>query len=158
MTAGPVRRRGRPPSAEAGFLLPLSMSASLLLLLSSLSLQMAVLHSRRIQATAGDRQQVDDALVSAAHELAAALTGPYSCLRPLPSSSWQVVAVAPAGCPLGLDAQRLLQSVQGGQVVRLQGWQPTPEGGLMVLQVGQTGPQRRFALTLVPVGGLREVG
>ena len=47
----------RPP----GFLLPLSMSASLLLLLSSLSLQMAVLHSRRIQATAGDRQQVDDA-------------------------------------------------------------------------------------------------
>ncbi|MFM8258973.1 MAG: hypothetical protein ACKN83_03990 [Vulcanococcus sp.] len=134
------------------------MSASLLLLLSSLSLQMAVLHSRRIQATAGDRQQVDDALVSAAHQLAAALTGPYNCLRPLPLSSWQVGAVAPAGCPLGLDAQRLLQSVQGGQVVRLQGWQPTPEGGQMVLQVGQSGPQRRFALTLVPVGALREVG
>jgi hypothetical protein len=157
MTAVQARWRVRAPQVEAGFLLPLSISASLLLLLSSLSLQLAVLHSRRLQATAGERQRQEDALVSAAHQLALALTGPYSCLRSLPSSAWQT-GPWPAGCPLGLNAQRLLESEQGGQVVHLHDWQPTTDGGQMVLQLGESGPQRRFALTLVPVGGLREVG
>ena len=157
MTAAPSRRRARPPASEAGFLLPLSIAASLLLLLSSLSLQMAVLHSRRSQGASSESQQGEDALVSAAHRLAAALAGPYSCLRPLPSSAWLAGAL-PASCPQGLDPRTLLQSTVGDQTVRLNLWQPNATGGELLLQLGQSGPQRRYALSLTPASGLREVG
>ncbi len=64
-----VLRRSRP--AQAGFLLPLSTAASLLLMLSSLSLQAAALQSRS-QARAGQRlRQAEDDLMSAAQHLLA---------------------------------------------------------------------------------------
>lgn len=157
MTAVLLPLRARPRLAEAGFLLPLSISASLLLLLSSLSLQLAVLHSRRLQMASGESRQAQDALASAAHRLAAALAGPYSCLRPLASSAWRPGAL-PLACPAGLDPAPLWQSLQAGQTVRLAAWQPSADGGQMLLQLGESGPQRRFQLTLVPIAGLREVG
>jgi hypothetical protein len=150
-------RRLRRPLAEAGFLLPVSLSASLLLLLSSLSLQLAVLHSRRLQVAAGERQRGEDALVSAAHHLAVALNGTYGCLRPLPSSLWHTGAL-PLDCPQGLDPAPLLQITEAGQTVHLSSWQPNGDGGQLLLQLGDGGLQRRFALTLTPVAGLREVG
>ena len=57
--------------AQDGFLLPLSAAASLLLMLSSLSLQAAALQSRS-QVSAGQRlRQAEDALMSAAQHLLA---------------------------------------------------------------------------------------
>lgn len=157
MTVRSLHHRRRPPVAEAGFLLPLAMSASLLLFLSSLSLQLAVLHSRKLQQAATANVRAEDALASAAHQLAAALQGPYRCLRPWPSSSWRAGALSLA-CPLGLDPGPLLAPNQQEQVVRLSSWQPTADGGLLELQLGDAGPLRRYMLTLAPVPVLREVG
>ena len=62
-------RRSRP--VQDGFLLPLSSAASLLLMLSSLSLQAAALQSRS-QVSAGQRlRQAEDGLMSAAQHLLA---------------------------------------------------------------------------------------
>ncbi|MDA0718072.1 MAG: hypothetical protein O2839_07655 [Cyanobacteria bacterium] len=61
--------RSRP--AQDGFLLPLSTAASLLLMLSSLSLQAVALQSRS-QVNAGQRlRQAEDQLMSAAQHLVA---------------------------------------------------------------------------------------
>jgi hypothetical protein len=157
MTARVLLRRRRHPAAEAGFLLPLALSASLLLLLSSLSLQLAVLHSRRLQQAAAATVQSDDALLSAAHQLTAALQGPYRCLRAWPSAAWRAGAL-PLECPPGLDLAPLLEPRQQEQTVRLSSWQPSADGGLLELQLGDTGPLRRYALTLAPLPLLREVG
>ena len=62
-------RRSRP--AQDGFLLPMSTAASLLLMLSSLSLQAVALQSRS-QVSAGQRlRQAEDQLMSAAQHLLA---------------------------------------------------------------------------------------
>lgn len=69
-TARLHRGRCRPPASD-GFLLPLSTAASLLLMLSSLSLQAAALQSRS-QVSAGQRlRQAEDGLMSAAQHLLA---------------------------------------------------------------------------------------
>ena len=61
----------RSRAAQEGFLLPLSTAASLLLMLSSLSLQAAALQSRS-QVSAGQRlRQAEDGLMSAAQHLLA---------------------------------------------------------------------------------------
>jgi hypothetical protein len=97
--------------AQDGFLLPLSTAASLLLMLSSLSLQAAALQSRS-QAHAGQRlRQAEDALMSAAQHLLAD--------------------------PLSVDqlATRVGETGQVGPVayrlVRVEGpsWQDRPEAG-----------------------------
>ena len=65
-------------AAEAGFLLPLSATASLLLVLSSLSLQAASLQARS-QVQAGQRlRQAEDALMSAAQHLVAVVGPPLA--------------------------------------------------------------------------------
>ena len=61
-------------------MLPLAMAGSLVLLLSSLSLQTLVLHTRQVQATERTRLQAQDWLASGAQRLAAA--SPQSCSEP----------------------------------------------------------------------------
>ena len=66
-----MARSPRSSPAQDGFLLPLSTAASLLLMLSSLSLQAVALQSRS-QVSAGQRlRQAEDQLMSAAQHLVA---------------------------------------------------------------------------------------
>ena len=70
------RSLASPPPLAAGFLLPLSATASLLLVLSSVSLQAAALQARS-QVQAGQRlRQAEDQLMSAAQHLLAAPATP----------------------------------------------------------------------------------
>jgi hypothetical protein len=70
------RPKASPPPEAAGFLLPLSATASLLLLLSSVSLQAAALQARS-KVQAGQRlRQAEDQLMSAAQHLLAGTATP----------------------------------------------------------------------------------
>lgn len=66
-----LHRGRRRPQAPDGFLLPLSAAASLLLMLSGLSLQAAALQSRSQVSAAQRLRQAEDALMSAAQHLLA---------------------------------------------------------------------------------------
>jgi hypothetical protein len=148
-----------PPAGEAGFLLPLSVAAALVLLLSSLSLSAAALQAHQLRGAERSRQQARDQLASTAHQLAAQLQGPYQCLLPIPSEQWLAATQSPP-CPAGLDLQHLLHTEDAKVPVVLRRWQPdgTGSGGELWLQVGEAGLQKRYALQLVPGQGLREVG
>lgn len=155
-----VRHRARPRRGcphQAGFVLPLALAASLVLLLSSLSLQAAVLQSRRLQASSRSLQQAEDGLASAAQRLTAALQGSGRCLRGLPSAQWLLLPLPP-DCPAGFDPQGLLQLQVGGQVVQLLSWEPSGDGGELRLGWGTSELQRRYSLRLTPVVALRELG
>mgnify|MGYP003326092006 FL=1 len=155
----PFPLRSHPPAGQAGFLLPLSLSAAFMLLLSSLSLSAAALQAHQLRGAESTRQQAQDQLASAAHQLAGELQGPYRCLLSIPSSQWQTGAQA-LPCPAGLNLQPLLRTAQPNGLVLLRRWQPdgTGSGGELWLQVGENGLQKRYALNLVPGQGLREVG
>ena len=77
----------RPPD-EAGFVLPMALAGVLLLWLSSLSLQAAVLHSRRLAHLEQQGLQQRDQLTSVAQLWADWFSGPGQCQRGLPSSQW----------------------------------------------------------------------
>ena len=155
----PFKLRSHPPADQAGFLLPLSLAAAFVLLLSSLSLSAAALQAQQLHGAERTRQQARDQLASAAHGLAAKLQGPYRCLLSIPSDQWATTAHLDA-CPSGLDLQQLLGSGEASKPVLLRQWQPdgTGTGGELWLQLGEKGIQKRFGLNLVPGQGLREVG
>jgi len=60
-------------------MVPLAMAGSLVLLLSSLSLQGMVLQGQQLQALEGARQRSEDRLASAAQVLVAQLQGLVGC-------------------------------------------------------------------------------
>ena len=142
------------PAAQAGFVLPLALSGALVLLLSSLSIQTMVLHTRQVQAAERVRLQAEDRLASAAQYWAAQLQGPLVCLRPLASTNWQTQPL-PVECPPDLDPKALQQVELSGETLRLLRWQPSAEGGVLQLQLGEGGLQRRYGLNR---DGLRELG
>jgi hypothetical protein len=142
------------PSAQEGFVLPLSLTGALVLLLSSLSIQSMVLHTRQVQAAERVRLQQEDRLASAAQQWAARLQGPFVCLRPLASAAWQIQPL-PADCPPDLDPKDLQQVELAGDTVQLLSWQPSAEGGVLLLQLAEGGLQRRYGLGHA---GLRELG
>ena len=142
------------PATQAGFVLPLSLTGALVLLLSSLSIQSMVLHTRQVQAAERVRLQAEDRLASAAQHWAAQLQGPLSCLRPLDSTHWQTQPL-PVECPPDLDPKALQRVELAGETVRLLSWQPSAEGGVLRLQLGEGGLQRRYGLGR---DGLRELG
>ena len=155
----PFPIRSHPPADQAGFLLPLSLSAGFVLLLSSLSLSAAALQAHQLRGAERTRQQAQDQLASAAHQLAAELQDPYRCLLNHPSSQWQAAAQTQP-CPASLDPRQLLRITQAGATVLLRRWQPdaSGSGGELWLQLGDAGLQKRYALNLTPGEGLREVG
>ena len=79
--AGTVHGSASSPGSEAGFVLPLSITGALVLLLSSLSMQSLVLHTRQAQAAERTRLQAEDQLASAAQRLAADLQGRLPAYR-----------------------------------------------------------------------------
>lgn len=147
-----------PAAVDAGFLLPLSVAGALVLLLSSLVLSAAALQAQRLQGALRQRQQHSDQLVSAAHQLAAALQGSHHCLFTVPSNQWLAAQPMPL-CATGVDPQALLDQPVGEGPVFLRAWQPdgTGRGGEIRLQLGEHGPERRYGFSLVPGQGLREV-
>ena len=135
-------------------MVPLAMAGSLVLLLSSLSVQGMVLQGRQLQALELRRQQGQDRLASAAQVLIAKLQGPASCLRPVASSGW-IRGALPPGCPAELDPDSLRHPMVDGSAVELIQWDPTTEPPELWLQEAPAGRQSRFRLR---ASGLQALG
>ncbi|MCT0218635.1 hypothetical protein KQ304_06410 [Synechococcus sp. CS-1329] len=159
----PVPSRG----AEAGFLLPLSFGVSLVLLLSALSVQTMALQGSRLAAAELEQRRLDDALASAAEQVAARLSGSHACLLPLASELWESAA---GGCAPGLSAAPVLSGQVDAAAWRLVSWTPGVPGaaarpGELRLELSQGKVQRLFALDVagaapwpLRVVGLRGIG
>jgi hypothetical protein len=134
------------PAGEAGFVLPLSITGALVLLLSSLSLQSLVLHTRQVQAAERMRLQAEDRLASGAQRIAADFQGPLA--------EWRLQALREP-CPSGLDPDALQRLWIDGQPLQLVGWMPQPGGGALQLQLPDGGLKRRYWLG---TAGVKELG
>jgi hypothetical protein len=160
LLSGPVHRAaawtpGRKAGGEAGFLLPLSFGVSLLLLLSALSVQTAALHGSTLAAAELHQRQNEDALASAAEQVAGRLSGAEADLLPVPYPSKDGAASLPGWSSMG-------QGEVNGRGYAVVSWQPgqpqQPDGsggvpGLLRLRLsgaapGAEGPERQFALSL----------
>lgn len=136
-------------------MLPLSITGALVLLLSSLSLQSLVLHTRQVQAAERVRLQVEDRLASGAQRLAADFQGRLSCLMAVPLGDWHRQALREP-CPAGLDPDALQRLWIDGQELQLAGWTPQAEGGgVLQLQLPGGGLKRRYWLS---PAGVKELG
>ena len=147
-----------PPPQQSGFLLPLAIVCTLLLL-SATSLQLALLQGQKVQNSQHLRNDKDDLLVSAAHATAAQLLGGYSCLRDQPLANWSATAQA-AGCPRGLEPQRLIRSELWGRTVEISDWVPlsgADKGGVLSLRLVDGGDSNRFVVRFQPAQPLQEV-
>lgn len=145
--------------------MPLSFGASLVLLLSGLSVQTAALQARARQEADLRRDRAEDALASAAQQVAAQLSGPYACLLDLPLERWSGQTCAPGG-----SAAALKRGTVAGLPYRVLAWRPAAaaEPAEVVLQLageqGALGLQRRFAMSLgraagaAPITAVRGMG
>lgn len=80
--------------ASKGFALPVALGASLLVLLSSSSLQLLALRERAEMAQLQQRQQLEDVLASAAQQQVATMQAANGCLLPVPIYQWPLVGKA----------------------------------------------------------------
>ena len=107
------------PPVAAGFALPAALSASALLLLSSLSLHTLALHGQQRSHVQLQRAQHTDAMQSAAMVFLQRAHGANGCLLRFPSEQWSDPGVCPAA-----DPQQLLQGDAGEYSWQLIAWQP----------------------------------
>jgi hypothetical protein len=139
------RSRIRPPSQQAGFLLPLASTGALMLLLSSLSLQTAALQARRQFLEQLQQRQQEDRLASAAQQLVGRLRREQPVLLEQPLRQWPAT---------------LQQGALGEQGWRLLRFEPTSGGADLQLALTAGGATGAFALVegeLKPLG-LRMAG
>lgn len=94
LLSGPAATRCRVHARSAGFALPVAVGASLLLLLSSSSLQLLALQSRVQASQLQQRHQREDTLASAAHQQAGALLAGAGCLLTVDQAHWVQAAQA----------------------------------------------------------------
>jgi len=147
-------------------MVPLALSVSLLLLLSSLSLQALALQGGSLQAVQQRRRLQEDQLMTAAQQLAGQLQRRHRCLLALDDSGWGA-----AGCATAGELAALRQG-QGWRLVRYSS-EPTGAAGgealegraqLLVQQGDQAGAAfalhwRRADPAAPPqLLGLRELG
>ena len=109
-----------PPSPESGFVLPLALGVSMLLMLSSLSLQTVALQGRLDQVSQAGRGRDEDALVGAAQRLVGELNRRHACLLSLHLSRWPQEG---QGCA-SLPQQEALVGEAGSFGGRLLAWSP----------------------------------
>jgi hypothetical protein len=144
------------PRSQAGFVLPLALTASAVLLLGSASVHTLSLQKRLRIHSLSQREQVADQLRSAAQAFVVASRGPEACLLRWPSIEW---ASAAQDCS-GSDPSRLSGGVVGETAWSLLDWQPFAESGQLKVQLadGRTG-SFRLALdpSAVSVLGISEV-
>ena len=134
-----------PDSNQQGFALPLALTTSALLLLSSLSLQTLALHARQRSSQALATAQTRDAERSVAMAFQQHAAGANACLLALPSAEWELTAACPGANPAAL---------QSGPVAdrdwQLLDWQPIgPTAGTLQLHWSD-GSQSRLDLELLP--------
>jgi hypothetical protein len=144
------------PRTQAGFVLPLALTASAVLLLGSASLHTLSLQKRLRIHSSQHREQGADQLRSAAQAFAAAARGEEACLLRWPSIEW---ASAAQDCS-GSDPSRLSGGVVGEMAWSLLDWQPFTESGQLKVQLadGRTGSFRLSLDSLVPsILGISEV-
>jgi len=142
-------------SADAGFVLPLAVTVSLLLLLSSLSLQAMALQGQFRLAAEQRLRRSEDSLVSAAHHLVARLQRDHACLLPATLDRW-----ASADCVAPPDLQPLSEGETPEGRWRLLSWQaassPMDGSGRKVMELllelsspaADTSLRAAFAVTL----------
>jgi hypothetical protein len=133
------------PVASKGFALPLALTSSALLLLSSLSLQTLALHARQRshQALATAKARDADRSVAMAFQQHAA--GAHACLLALPSSEWDGSAVCPGANSAALQSGRVAD-----REWQLLQWQPHGAmAGTLQLRWSD-GRQSRLDLELLP--------
>jgi hypothetical protein len=105
-------------------MLVLSISVSLLMLLSSLSLQALVLQGRSLELVRQRRRLQEDRLMAAAQQLAGALQRRHRCLLPLAAEQWPQ-----ADCIAGGAAVAALgQGMAADQPWQLAAYRPRPGG------------------------------
>lgn len=111
------------PLRETGFVLPLTLSASAILLLGSASICLLSLQGRLRLMAAIQRDRAADQLRSAAQAFTSMASGPQACLLLLPSVDWNS---RQANCS-GAEPALLLQGMVGEQSWHLRSWQPGQE-------------------------------
>ena len=134
-----------PNPQQQGLALPLALTTSALVLLSSLSFQTLALHARQRSRQALATAQARDAERSVAMAFQQLAAGAHACLLALPSSEWEGSDRCPGANP-GL--------LQSGRVAdrdwQLLDWQPQgARAGILQLR-WRDGRQSRLELELLP--------
>jgi hypothetical protein len=136
---------------QQGFVLPLVMGTSLVLLLGSVSVHTTSLQSRLQAARELQLRRAEDQLTSAAQQLVAELNRQHPCLLDLALERWRDLGQL---CAAPTAVEALSSSEVLGVPYRLIGWQPegTSVGLLLELGAAQGLPPRQgaFAVTLSP--------
>ena len=134
-----------PDPHQRGFALPLALTTSALLLLSSLSLQTLALHARQRSHQALVTAQTRDAERSVAMAFQQHAASAHACLLALPSSEWEGSAHCPGANPAALQSGRVVD-----RDWELMSWQPNGVmAGLLQLRWSD-GRQSRLDLELLP--------
>ena len=134
-----------PDPQQRGVALPLALTSSALLLLSSLSLQTLALHARQRSHQALAIAQTRDAERSVAMAFQQHAVGAHACFLALPSSEWEGAERCPGVNPAVLQSGRV-----SDRDWQLLDWQPH---GVMagMLQLGWSdGRQSHLDLELLP--------
>ena len=139
-----------------GFVLPLALTASAVLLLGSASIHTISLKGRlRLQAEM-ERDQSADQLRSAAQAFTALASGAEACLLRWPSVDWDFRKNSCAGA----EPTVLMVGTVGDQPWRLVSWLPGSQAASLQLAL-RDGRRGRFRLMLAPDGaqilGISEV-
>lgn len=143
----PHRHRAR----EQGFVLPLAMGASMVLLLGSLSAHTVSLQARMQGIREKEQRRAEDRLASAGQQLLAELQRSHPCLLALPLPQWDVQGL---GCVPAPTIAALRQGQVLGATYRLVAWRPDLQPAELQLELDAAGgqPARRgaFAVQLAP--------
>ena len=134
-----------PDQQQRGFVLPLALTTSALLLLSSLSFQTLAMHARQRSHQALATAQTRDAERSVAMAFQQHAVGAHACFLALPSSEWEGAERCPGVNPAVLQSGRV-----SDRDWQLLDWQPH---GVMagMLQLGWSdGRQSRLDQELLP--------
>ena len=134
-----------PYSQQQGFALPLGLTTSALLLLSSLSLQTLALHARQRSRQALATAQARDAERSVAMAFQQLAAGAHACLLALPSSEWD----GSAHCP-GVNPALLQSGHVADRDWQLLDWQPHDASAGTLKLHWSDGRQSQLDLKLLP--------
>ena len=133
------------PFGSNGFALPLVLTTSALLLLSSLSLQTLALHARQRSSQALATAQTRDAELSVAMAFQQHAAGVSACLLALPSSEWESSERCPGENPALLQSGRI-----DDRDWQLLAWQPQGASAGTLQLRWSDGRQSRLDLELLP--------
>ena len=117
-----------PTAAQQGFALPLALTTSSLLLLSSLSLQTLALHGQQRGRHQWQIASRRDAIRSVAMDFSQRSRAEQACLLAWPSDQWPQLD----GC-VGADPERLLSGEVDGDPWTVKDWQPQQGSGQLSL-------------------------